>query len=56
MAVAAELVVRESDRRQLRPDPRGHEVVVERHDRHVGRDVEACVGERLVGAEGERGR
>ena len=30
-----ELVVREGDRRQLRPHPRRHQVVVERHDRDV---------------------
>ena len=50
---AAELVVWERDRRELRPDPRGNEIVVERHDRDVLRDVEACIGEGLVGAEGD---
>ena len=53
---AAELVVWESDGRQLRPDPRGHEVVVERNNRDVPRNVEARVRQGLVGAEGQRGR
>ena len=51
--LATKVVVRDADRRKLRPEPGRHRFIVERHYRDVLSDPAAGVLERLVGAHRE---